>query len=410
MGGRVAALAAFVVVAGGLAGGSPSAGVTVSTDGPIDDGRAFVAAAERLVAVRLGAVEGDDRSGFLATVDPGNRDFLARQAAYFDNLGELPVETFELAVKPGGVPATIQRRGVTQFVVLQTLQLREYDASPVVTEDLYTFVKGPDGRPLLTDDRDSKFDSLNGWLPAPWDLGPVTLREQRGVLAVFDDRTAPYADEVTHTVADALEDVDRVVPVWEDHVVVYDSTDTTLMDRGSAMDVSDTAGLAFPVLRSPDDGRLAAMRFAINPDYDMSSASSFVFRHELTHVAVHSLDYASPVWLREGAADLVAAEEVPVAFRDLVLRRSAGQVAGATDLPEGRTFYEVDPGRSYALSLLACEWIAHRYGIGRLWRLMAAFGEDPATFDYEVDRVVRRELGLDTRQLTATAIAWAKSL
>jgi len=424
-GGRVGLRIRGLVVAAGLvvglgactpAGDAGDGGAGDAADGVIlptpsskpvfDDSPEFVGAAEELVEDRLAALRSRDRKAFLGTLDPANTEFTKRQQAYFDNLGDLPVQRVDLTVEPGGVPMTVHRRGATQLVVRTSLQLRGYDAEPVVTEDLYTFEK-VDGSPRLTDDRDLSFDSLHGFVPTPWDLGPVTVREQGGALVVFDGGTEDDAEEVTGQVADALAAVDRVVPPWRDRVIVYDIDDPALLDKMSLMTVENTAGLAFGVYADPDHRKLAAMRFLVNPDTDTESGSEFVYRHELTHVALSERDDGSPVWLREGVADYTAAQGLPGEQRRALRSVLAGRAAGLRDLPDGRKFYQVEPRKSYALAFLVCDWIADQHGSEELWRLMDAMTRASPTFDDDVDRVVRRELGLDTRQLTATALAWS---
>ena len=57
---------------------------------------------------------------------------------------------------------------------------------------------------------------------APWDITAITVREEPGVLGIFDHATRGSARTVTSTVRHGMAQLDRALPFsWDDHVVVY---------------------------------------------------------------------------------------------------------------------------------------------------------------------------------------------
>lgn len=364
-------------------------------------------AALALVEDREQALREGDREAFLATVDPDELGFSATQARWFDNLAQLPVGDVSYELGDEEAMTQVSAAGDLQLPVDFTMRLRGFDRRAVTERMVWTFVRDGDAA-LLADDRDAQFDAQTSWAPAPWDLVHIEVRHAGGILAVFDEDTVDNADYVMSDLAEAAEVVGRHLPAWSRRFVVYGTSDVTAIERMSAMTVDDTAGLAFPILARPG-GPVAAYRFLANPSVvgDVLSRGH-VFRHELAHVALGGIDVGSPVWLAEGAAEYVAGSTLPVELR----RRAAAQrLTGATGrtLESGQRFYTGDPSVSYPLAGLVCDYLATTRGEKALWDLVRAFGAVRYSTGAGAEDVLRRELGLSSEELSAQALAWARS-
>ena len=60
---------------------------------------------------------------------------------------------------------------------------------------------------------------------------------------------------------------------------------------------------------------------------------------------------------------------------------------------------------NYALAALVCDYVAVTRGEDELWGLVRAFSGAAGS----AEDVVRRDLGVSTRELTAQALAWARA-
>ena len=360
-----------------------------------------------LLDERERALADGDREAFLATVDPDELGFSATQARWFDNLAQLPMADVSFEVGEEDALADDFDDGELRLPVEFTMRLRGFDSRPVTDMMVWTFVHRDDDV-LLVGDRDEEVDLVNGWIPAPWDLAHVEVRRSGGILAVFDEDTSEHATYVMSDLADATAVVRRHFPDWSGRYVAYGASDTTAIAEMSGMTVDQTAGVAFPVLARPD-GPVAAYRFAVNPTVvgDVL-ARGLVFRHELAHVALGATDDRSPVWLMEGAAEYVARSTMPVDDRR---RIAAYQLVGASarTLEPTRSFYTGDPTLSYNLAAVVCDYVATTRGEAALWDLVRSFRTARFFSWAQTEGVVRRELGLSTKELSAQALAWARA-
>ena len=364
-------------------------------------------AALEVVEAREVALRAGDREAFLATVDPDELAFSSTQARWFDNLAKLPLGDVSFELGDEGVMTRVAGDGDLQLPVDFTMRLRGFDRHPVTQSMVWTFVRDADGA-RLANDRNVQIDAKTGWTPAPWDLTRIEVRRAGGILAIFDEDTVDNADYVMRDLADAMRLVNRHVPAWSRHFVAYGTSDVTAIDEMSAMTVDDTAGVAFPVLARPG-GPVAAYRFVVNPDTigDVLSRGR-VFRHELVHVALATIDDRAPVWLVEGAAEYVARTSLPVVVRRQL---AAGRLFTATGraLEPSARFYTRDASLNYELSSLVCDYLASTRGEEALWDLVRTFRTARFSTWAESEDVVRRELGLSTRELSLQALAWARS-
>ena len=368
-------------------------------------------AALELVETREQALVDGDREAFLATIDPSAEEFARTQARWWDNIARLPATEMSLELGDEGVMTRIHGEGDLQLPIDFTMRLDGYDDHTVTQPLIYTFV-GDEESVSLTSDRNLQNDALTGWLPAPWDVAAIAVRESDGVLGVFDDETRGDADVVMADIVEARDGIEPFVPDWSDRVVAYDISDLGAMDRMSRMEVENTAGVAFPVMSRPGRRKVAAYRFSVNPAHTGSEIErDLLFRHELVHVALAGLDDSSPVWLREGAAEHVAravqfseAQRRAIAAANLVGRDPA-KLARTTD-----HFYTRDPRDNYEMAALATDYLTSTRGPDTPWRLMRMLRDDTSLANpADATAALEAELGMTTAELFTRALAWARS-
>lgn len=364
-------------------------------------------AALALVEEREQALVDGDRDAFLATIDPGELGFSATQARWFDNLARLPVGDVSFALGDESVMTQVAGEGDLQLPVDFTMRLRGFDQHPVTQRMIWTFVAGDGEEVFLANDRNKRIEATTGWTPAPWDLAHIEVRRAGGILAVFDEETIDHADYVMGDLAEAAAFVEGHLPDWDETFVVYATSDVSAMDAMSAMTVEDTGGVAFPVL-SREGGPVAAHRFLVNPTVTRDVISrGHLFRHELVHVALGTTDDRSPTWLVEGVAEYVAGSTYAVDQRRYIA--AYGLVsAKARRLEPTQRFYTRKADLNYALAGLVCDYIATTRGADVLWDLVRTFRTSRISSWAESEDLVRRELGLSTRELSAEALVWAR--
>lgn len=374
----------------------------------------FRDAAVELVEQREAALLGGDRDAFLATVDDDELQFVATQARWFDNLSEMPVGDLRLEPVDKRAADAEAEDGELQLPVDFTMRLDGFEQHSVTQRLVYTF-RQADGEVGLVNDRDADRDRRAGWLPDPWDVGDVVVRESGSILAFFDEETAPYANSVMKDLKASQRTVLAAVPEWSGQLVAYDISDLTGLEKRSPMRVWETGGVAYPVPVRPGSHEVAAVRFIVNPDVAHNSLQrEFLLRHELAHVALGSRDDESPRWLVEGAAEYVSRTEYTAEQQ----RRMAALVAAYLDtstpvLVNGPEFYS-GADLNYLLAATACTYLAATRGSQSLWDLMDAFtaerprlGQVEALSAAQVDAVLLREIGLDNQGLALAAVAWA---
>jgi hypothetical protein len=75
-------------------------------------------------------------------------------------------------------------------------------------------------------------------------------------------------------------------------------------------------------------------------------------------------------------------------------------------MPVTRTFNDTDQEWHYALSWMACDYIAETFQESRLWELVDAMRNGgTGTTDDQQDRVLQQVLGFDSRELARRAAA-----
>lgn len=402
----LACLLLFSLLACNDPDGPSSTTPTTSAEVPAGMDESLRDSALAVVKKRESALRRGDREAFLATVDPSSKEFLAAQAQWFDNLAQLPVTEVSLELGLESVMTTVQGEGDLQLPLDFSMQLEGFEARPVTQPLIYTFNRRGD-EAVLANDRNLQYDALLQWAPVPWDLSALTVRKSPHVLGMFDSRTIGDADELMADLDEAATLVKVFVPSWSGGVIVYASSDVTAMDRWTPREVgSDTPGIAFPGPRNNDG--VATYRLLVNPNYTGDRASrKLVFGREMVHIALQGEDRRAGAWLSEGIAQILAQSVMtPLGRR----HHAASLLQGVEPrtLIASRDFYTRRSKINYALAALVCDYLATTRGFDVLQRLDARMRKTRGSWsDYEA--VVRRQLGVSTRDLTRDALAWARS-
>ncbi|MCW2776469.1 MAG: lipoprotein [Frankiales bacterium] len=385
-----------------------------------------VAGAEReagvraLLAARGAAVRDRDRAAFLATVDPSSTAFLARQAALFDALADVPLDGWEYVLDPDREqppdPALDAVRGEGWWAPAVSLRYRlaGFDDQPAVEEQWLTLVPRG-GRWLVAADDDfaaTGAPTTRGL----WDSGPVVGVSRSRVLVLGH----PGDDALLRQVASSVQAaVPRVSAVWGEDwaqrvVVLVPRTPqelAALVPHGG--DLSQIAALATADVAAAPGGLPVGDRVVVNPSTFLRlgpTGRRVVLTHEVTHVASRSATGAAvPTWLVEGLADVVGyrGADVPlsVAARDLQADVRAGRLP--QQLPDDDAFDGGSPSLTsvYEQAWLAVSLLVDRYGEARAVELYRAVGraEDAAG----VERAFEEQLGTT---LPAFTRAWRASL
>ena len=287
---------------------------------------------------------------------------------------QLPLETYQLdavaTTWPSGFAARRFRDTAYIPYVEEALQLRGFDAAPVVTTTGVTFAR-VGGRWRIVSDDDVADREPDGSRNKPWDLTRIVVRRSPHALGIFDAASAASADRLMAWTEQSVGTVRRAVPLT---LAAAGWCSTRCPARGCcggwAPGSWTAPPIAFPVY---DDARRptrrVATRVVINPRYlpRTERQGTYLLSHELTHVALARTNGGTPSWVQEGLADFVATRG---ASPDWWLP-SAASVArarrGADAMPGSTFFGDDDPAFEYDLSLAACAVLADRFGTDRLW-------------------------------------------
>lgn len=340
----------------------------------------------RLLDRRAAALASGDRAAFRAGLDGADPAFLAEQWRYFRNLQQLPLARLSYRLDR----RSLLRAGGDYWVtVLVSLQLRGYDAEPVVRPDRYRFSaaggggRGKGARFRLSSVTDAAWERAHDVTAQPWEDRPIRVRRGAGVLGIFDPVTVAGSRGVVASVERAINEVSRVVPYpWTRSVVVYALADTSLLSAVGGLPGHDPElldGVAFTVPARPGEPRVASTRVALQRRVvsQPATARGRLVRHELAHVAIGGRDDRAPLWLSEGIAEYVSVR--PMAPEDRRLPRAAlvaarRAVERASRPPTDAAFEQGPPAVQYALSWWVCEYVASTYGEATLWTLLDELG------------------------------------
>jgi len=395
---------------------APTPGISVSNHA--DPSKARDQAVRDLLAQRSKAVTSGDRAQFLATVDPSDAAFYAKQSTLVDRLDALKFAdwSYELAGDgPGFSPDRARVLPDRSVIVRVRLTYRLVGTTTSTDREQYLTIvpRGDDW--LVASDTDGSASGLDTQRDL-WDLGPVRTLRGDSSLIVADRRGATVAE--MQKLADeadlAVHDVDEVwTGKWSRQPLVL--MPRSQADMATIID-SDGAGLAQIAAVTTgafEAGLSRGDRIVINPaSWKTLDALGrrVVLTHEMTHVATRSSSVQSvPIWLSEGFADYVAYRATPVptaivasdVFRKVRAGKAPDHLPDSADFDAARG----DIASSYESAWLACRMISEQYGEKKLVKLYSALSDSagPGWPDETVD-----VLGVGRRQLVHDWKAYLK--
>jgi hypothetical protein len=368
-------------------------------------------AAQRLLTKRAKAVLGNNRAAFLATVDKRRKRWYRAQATLFARMRTVPFSA--LAYRVTGprnhAGSRVTRRYAPDRVYLPEVEaryrLKGQDQRPVLGRLFYTFVQTGSGWRIASHGEAGRQDV------EIWDSGLVkTLRRAR-TLVVYHPGSEELAGRLLQAAERAYGQVAATWPYrWDRKVVILVPRDEAEGERLVARDLSRVAAL---VHAQTSNGRTLGNRLVVNssklPGYDPLNLQ-LVITHEMTHVATYTLGDGVPLLLVEGFADYTAlrphrlslAESRPVLAEQVRNGRFDGTLPGNDDLLGRDTPLAYDSASSF------CLWVAESFGEQRLRALYRVFATSIAPSAANLDRGLRRVLGLSRRTAETRWAAWVR--
>ena len=372
-----------------------------------------VADEQTLLDRRSEAVLGGDLQAFLATVDGTDARLVARQRRYFANLRQLPLQTLRYTVLKSGWPPGLRAPGwgsdVTLPQVRVATQLRGFDSVPVQRVTGFAFARKA-GRTVIVSELTGAGKQFPGSNPAPWDLVRIHVRSDLDSLQLYDAGTWPESGEVAAALRAGTADVRSAIPFpWDGRAVVYVFSRPVVLNSFDGVpggNITHLGAMTFPMYAVLGQPAVAGIRFTLLPS-SLRAGPTFlgrIVRHELTHVALGERDDGVPVWFAEGIAEYMGARQIPQDQRRIATVALVKARQGVDALPTSRGFNGDDQAWHYALSWMACDYIAATQGEPALWRLMDALHAGGAgTSDDRQDAVLQSVLGLDGAELARRA-------
>jgi hypothetical protein len=389
-----------------------SSGSGTSLLGP-SHARVSVAEEQQLLDQRSRAIQEGNLQAFLATLDHGDRRLLTRQRRYFANLRQLPLQELTYTVLksdwPAGLRAPSWGRDVSVPQVRVSTQLRGFDAVPVQRVTGFAFARRG-GHVVIISELTGASQQFPGSNPAPWDLVRIHVRNDLDTLQLYDDTTWSRAATVAAALRSGVADVRNAVPYpWNGRAVVYVFGRSVVLNSFDGVpggNIAHLGAMTFPMYAVPGQPAVAGTRFTLLPS-SLRAGPTFlgrIVRHELTHVALADRDDGVPVWFAEGIAEYVGARDIPQDQRRIASVALVRARGGVHELPPSRGFNGDDQAWHYALSWMACDYIAATRGESTLWRLMEALhASGDGTTDEQQDAVLETVVGLDGAQLARRA-------
>jgi hypothetical protein len=404
-----------IAVAGGLAlhqssdravGSDKNASKT-----PDVDVAARAAAVDQVLTKRAQAVVQDNEAAFLADVDAGNKNLLARQRALFANLRQFGFARLAYQQMSQQYDEAVTRKyGPSTFLVAiaMTYQIRGIDAVPVRAMLGYTFTERPDGKWMLVSDTDLDKRLPRGSHQEAWDTGAVLVKRAPRVLVVVEQGQDALASSLLGKASSAVKAVTKSWPGgWNGAGVVIALDDKVVRgaDYTAPKNAEDAIAMATWVYRTlpgevTGEGQRADSYVVVNPR-NRGKVDARTLAHEFTHVATAPYGAYAPRWLVEGAATYV--EFLPMdGAENLALGKYRQEVrtkylAKAKSLPADALFFQQSDS-SYPLSWLAVDYLFERFGgveVGTLYQEMAALGSTQP----ERDRIMLEHLGMTEADL-----------
>lgn len=369
--------------------------------------------AQDLLDTRARALREGDRETFLGTLDVRDAKLVKRQKRYFANLQELPLATLDYTVLKSDWPAELRAKKWGADVVVPQVrvstQLEGFDTVPVQRTTGFAFDR-VDGEPVVVSELTGAGQQYPGSQPAPWDLVRVHARTEGATLQLFDNDTLEDAEQIGTVVGRGVENVQQGLPfVWDGNVVVYVFSRKNVLNSFEGVpggNIQHLGAMTFPMYAVPGQPEVAGTRFTLLPS-SVQAGQPFldrIVRHELTHVAVGDRDDGAPVWFAEGLAEYMGARTVKKGNRRIATVAVERAREGRARLPSSSAFNGRDQAWNYALSWMACDYIAATEGEFRLWDLMDALHNGGAgTRDEAQDVVLQQLLGYDGSELARRA-------
>ena len=233
-----------------------------------------------------------------------------------------------------------------------------------------------------------------------WLATPVQVRRTPDTLVV----ATADVDRYSRLAARAVAVVRRVIPDWDEPLVLEVPADARALDAALEADPGSFANIAGVTSEVPgSSGDEAAVHVFVNPTRLAESdpiGQQVVISHEAAHVALDATSTGAPVWLGEGLADYVALRDVglPISVTAADLIRQVRREGVPTALPGDREFDEESDsfGAAYEAAWFACRMLARRVGEDALVRF---YGEvdDAADFEDEFRHVFGLSVAAFTR-------------
>ncbi|MBW8751454.1 MAG: hypothetical protein JF565_08515 [Propionibacteriales bacterium] len=371
--------------------------------------------AQQLLDRRATAISDGDLPGFLATIDTDDKALVRRQRRYFANLRQLPLADLSYEVLKSDWPAGLRAKqwdaGVSVPQVRVSMQLRDFDAVPVERVTGFALARRH-GKVVVVSELTGAGKPFPGSNPAPWDLVRIHVRSDAETLQLYDGTTWDRADLVSAQLHEGIASIRSAVPFdWDGHVVVYVFGRKVVLDSFEGVpggNIEHLGAMTFPMYAVPGQPTVAGSRFTLLPS-SLTAGTEFlgrIVRHELTHVALGVRDDGAPVWFAEGIAEYMGAREIPQDDRRIATVALVRARERVRAMPASRGFNGDDQAWHYALSWMACDYIAATQGEPRLWQLMDALHNGGSgTEDAQQDAVLQRVIGLDSAQLARRAAA-----
>ena len=378
------------------------------------------AAAQQLLDRRATALRAGDLPGFLSTVDPDDKALVRRQQRYFANIRQLPVAELSYEVLKSDWPAGLRSKQWDDQVsvpqVRVSMQLAGFDTVPVQRVTGFALARRH-GQVVVVSELTGAGKPFPGSNPAPWDLVRIHVRSDEATLQLYDDTTWGRAASVSTLLHDGIKSVRDALPFdWDGHAVVYVFGRKVVLDSFEGVpggNIAHLGAMTFPMYAVPGQPAVAGTRFTLLPS-SLGAGPEFlgrIVRHELTHVALGDRDDGTPIWFAEGIAEYMGARQIPQDERRIAtvaLVRARDRVRA---MPASRGFNGDDQAWHYALSWMACDYLAETRGESVLWRLMDALHDHgKGTKESGQDAVLRRVLGYDSHELARRAAAHIRSI
>jgi hypothetical protein len=382
-----------------------------------------IAQISALLDRRAEAMLGGDFVAFLATVDPADAAFVARQRHLFDGFQQLGLASYDLRISDALWPELTTTREVARYGpnldprvlhVEERYRLEGYDPAPAL-EDLYlTFIRSGEAWRIVSD---SDLDDLTLYSGRKlWENGPIVIRESEHFKYVSHPDQADAAGHILEASERALDRVGERWPVpWPERVPILAPSTTEELRRmiQATFDLDVFVAFASSGVDRAVGWDVVGHRVILNwPTFSSFSEETQedILTHELLHVATRgTVGPATPSFVEEGIAEWVSDDDDAVY---LAPRVDAGTFDRA--LPEDhefRTGSSADILTSYEESAAWGRFAVERYGVddvAEFYRLLGEPRTAPGTWEYHVDRAARAAFGASFEAMEARWADWVE--